>query len=328
MKNQKAFPGVGGFPCLAPRDQYPDGVYYLNSARSCLHQFLKAAKPEIVYFPRFVCPSFLSYANRLDIKFEFYSIDEHFLPLVSDLSVANTNSLIVYVNYFGICSAQVEYVINKFGRQRVIIDNSQSYSFEKENSLATIYSPRKFFPLSDGGILFSDLKVDLCAEFSSINLNYFEEKIRGHHDIAYASFKTSENELAAMGPLALGEYSLRLLESFLSDKHLLTMRETFFRELDELFGSKNLIKYAFDSKNKNFPLCYPLQTTVAIPASKLVEKKVFSAVYWPTLNDSELNNFELKLKNQTIFLPLSNIRDRGDFEFLIETMSDLLSDQI
>ena len=97
---------------------------------------------------------------------------------------------------------------------------------------------------------------------------------------------------------------------------------------EDLNQSKNLIKYAFDSKNKNFPLCYPLQTTVAIPASKLVEKKVFSAVYWPTLNDSELNNFELKLKNQTIFLPLSNIRDRGDFEFLIETMSDLLSDQI
>ena len=165
-------------------------------------------------------------------------------------------------------------------------------------------------------------------EFGSFNLNHFEEKIRGDHEAAYASFKTSENELGKMGPLALNEYSLRLLQTFLSDKHLLSIRELFYQELDERFGLLNSISGAFNNSYQKFPLCYPLQTLGALHASTLVDKKVFAPVYWPTLADKELNEFELRLIDKTVFLPLSNIRDRRDFEYLMETVSDLLVDQM
>ena len=324
MENQRIFSGVGGFPYLVPDKKPQQGLYYLNSARSCLYYLLKAAKPKTVYFPRFVCSSFLSYSLKLGINFKFYSIDDEFLPLVSESEVLGNNSLIVYVNYFGICSAQVEYVINKFNDQRVIVDNSQSYSFKKENALATIYSPRKFFPLSDGGMLFSDIKVEVPHEFGSINLNHFDQKSRGFHEAAYAGFKSSEDELANAGPLALGEYSLRLLQSFLGDRGSLSVRETFFKELDERFGSINLLKGKFDNPSQKFPLCYPLQVSPAVHASTLVEKKVFAPVYWPTLANTELNAFELSLVEETVNLPLSNIYDRRDFEYLITTISSLV----
>jgi hypothetical protein len=325
MGNQRSVSGVGGFPHFMPPKKSQKGLYYLNSARSCLYCLLKAIKPKTVYFPKFVCSSFLSYSLELDIDFRFYSIDENFLPLVSKRAVSDSNSLIIYVNYFGICSAQAEYVINKFNSQRVIIDNSQSYSFKKENALATIYSPRKFFPLSDSGMIFSDIKVEVPNEFGSINLSHFDKKSRGFHDAAYTDFLACEDMLANAGPLALSDYSLRLLQSFLGDRKSLSIREIFFKELDERFGSINLLKGKFDNSSQKFPLCYPLQLSPAIHTSTLVEKRVFAAIYWPNLANTDLNTFELSLIKETVNLPLSNIYDQRDFEYLIETVSSLIN---
>lgn len=325
MSDQESFSGVGGFPYLNSQKKTHKDLYYFNSARSCLFHFLKTVRPETVYFPRFVCSSFLSYSLELDINFKFYSIDENFLPLVSKRDLENSKSLLVYVNYFGICSAQVDYVINKFNSKRVIIDNSQSYNFKKENALATIYSPRKFLPLSDSGMLFSEITVEVPDEFGSFNLIHLDQKNRGLHDAAYASFKDSEDELANIGPLALNQYSQILLESFLNDKQSLSIREKYYNDLDKHFGSINLLSDKFNDSSHKFPLCYPLQVSPAVHASAFVQKKVFAPVYWPNLDKTDLNAFELSLVDQTVNLPLSNIYNRRDFEYLISTVSSLVS---
>ena len=121
-------------------------------------------------------------------------------------------------------------------------------------------------------------------------------------------------------PLALGKSSLRLLETFLRDKQLLAVRQRYFEEPNERLGSLNLIEGAFDNSRKKIPLCCPLQTTFDVYVSTLIKKKIYFPNYWPTLANNDLNKFELRLKNQALFLPLSNIKVRSNFIFLLSAL--------
>ena len=325
MENQIPHPSLGGFPRLFPRANKPKGVYYYNSARSCLYHLLKTLKPESVFLPRYLCASFIDYAQYLDVEFKFYSINKNFLPELSLNSIKNRNCLIVYVNYFGICSSQVKYVLDEFKNHRIVIDNSHSYKFEAEEAIATIYSPRKFFPISEGGLLFSDIKLETTADFSVPNLDYFEDCLRGDTDLAFEKFKENEELLGSAGPLMLGEYSYRILTTFLAEKHLLSSRAAFFAELEDRFGALNLLSHVIDGTNSIYPLCYPLQTSCKLDNRQLIERRIFAPTYWPNLADYQINEFETGLKNQTCFLPLSNIKSHSHFKHLTDTVEDILT---
>lgn len=314
----------GGFPRLFPTADKSRGVYHYNSARSCLYHLLRTLKPDTVLLPRYLCASFLDYAQNLDVEFEFYSIDKNFLPEITSNSLKLRDCVIIYVNYFGICSSQVNHVIDEFRNHKVVIDNSQSFKFEAEDAIATIYSPRKFFPVSEGGILFTDIKVDTCSEFSVSNLDYFEDCLKGDLDLAFEKFKENEKMLGLTGPLMLGEYSYRILTTFLSEKHLLSSRAAFFAEFEERLGTQNLLSPMGDCTNPIYPLCYPLQTSVKLNVKQLIKRRIFAPTYWPTLANNDLNEFETKLKTQTCFLPLSNIGSDRNFKFLIKAVEDIL----
>lgn len=324
MEKKMPHPSFGGFPRLFPSPSISEGVYFYNSARSCLYYLLKTLKPKSVLLPRYLCASFIDYAQNLDIEFQFYSIDENLLPEIPLNSIKNRDCLIVYVNYFGICSSQVKHVIDEFKNYKVVIDNSHSYKFEAEEAIATIYSPRKFFPISEGGLLFSDVKVEKSADFSVPNLDYFEDCLKGDLDLAFEKFKENEKLLGSVGPLMLGEYSYRILTTFLAEKHILSSRAAFFAELEESFGSWNLLSPLSDGTNLIYPLCYPLQPSFKLDIRQLIERKIFAPTYWPKLADYQLNEFETRLKNQTCFLPLSNIKSYSHFKQLTDTMEDIL----
>jgi hypothetical protein len=315
---------IGGFPRLFPSANKSRGIYYYNSARSCLFYLLKTLKPDTVLLPRYLCASFLDYAQNLDSQFEFYSIDKNFLPEIPRSSLKNRNCLIVYVNYFGVCSSQVKYVTDEFKNHKVVIDNSHSYKFEAEDAIATIYSPRKFFPISEGGLLFSDVKVETCPESSVSNLDHFEGCLKGDKNLAFEKFKENEKLLGLAGPLMLGEYSYRILTTFLSEKHLLSSRAVFFAKLEDRFGAQNLLSPMGGGTSPNYPLCYPLQTSFKLDVQQLIERRVFAPTYWPNIVDDQLNEFETGLKNQTCFLPLSNIKSHSHFKYLIDTVEDIL----
>ena len=226
------------------------------------------------------------------MDFRFYSIDEEFVPIIDNTIVNRLDALVVYVNYFGLCAKQVDYVIEQFGSQRVVVDSSQSYKFEPEKALATIYSPRKFFPLPDGGMLFTDVPIDMPSDFSPVQLGHFEKRLRGENEDALTSFRDSEAALAASGPLSCSHFSLRLLQSFLDDKSFLCAREKYFDALDEKFGSLNRLNKAFSKSHATFPLCYPILTSDKIDLEQLISQGIYTPIYWPTLADRDISRFE------------------------------------
>ncbi|WP_264554527.1 hypothetical protein [Flavobacterium sp. N1946] len=96
----------------------------LNTSRNCLEYILFGRNYQLVFIPYFTCEAILEPFNKLNIQFEFYSIDENLEPIF-DFNKLDSNAAFLYTNYFGL----KDNYIKELAAQDVnlIIDNSQSF---------------------------------------------------------------------------------------------------------------------------------------------------------------------------------------------------------
>lgn len=115
-----------------------------------LKYILKTRNPKKVFIPNFICDSVIEPLDELKINYEFFNIDENF-EIVQDV-ILKENEMIFYVNYFALKSKYIEKLTHKYNNN-LIIDNTQAFFEKPLKDIDTIYSPRKFFGVSDGGYL-------------------------------------------------------------------------------------------------------------------------------------------------------------------------------
>ena len=65
------------------------------------------------------------------------------------------------MNYFGVCEKVQDELLLKYNSEQLVFDHSQAFFTPPKKCLATIYSPRKFFGVPDGGLLFTEVKIQL-----------------------------------------------------------------------------------------------------------------------------------------------------------------------
>ena len=124
---------------------YPDGIY-LNTCRNGIIYLIRALGIKRLHVPYFTCQVVTDTIQKEKCKVIKYFLDENLMP-TTDFTV---DEFVIYNNYFGVSGAKVNELSSIY--PNLIIDNAQAF-YSKPNCRATIYSPRKFFGLPDGGIL-------------------------------------------------------------------------------------------------------------------------------------------------------------------------------
>jgi len=61
----------------------------------------------------------------------------------------------VVVNYFGLCDDVVAEAQTRHAPEQIVVDNAQAFFAAPTRCRASLYSPRKFFGVPDGGFLHS-----------------------------------------------------------------------------------------------------------------------------------------------------------------------------
>ena len=129
--------------------------------------------------------------KKTQIDYKYFSIDEN-------LEIINVDDLkegdyILYINYFGIKNVYINSLINKYG-EKLIIDNSQSFFSKFGNNVSSIYSPRKFFGVSDGAYLVGSISGEIELEIDhSVNRM---EHLLGRIDGSASAFFRQRRELS------------------------------------------------------------------------------------------------------------------------------------
>ncbi len=293
-----------------------------NSARSALKVILGALRPKKVWLPAYTCDAVVHSVEQLGIKQEFYRITS---TLDVDASViVESDECILVVDYFGLSGGAIYRSLRRFGHRNTIVDCSQAYFSEYSEALATIYSPRKFFGLPDGGLLFSDDPRIKQPEFrdttSESRMGHLISRITESPEAAYQKYQDAEKAICELPVHGMSRLTERLLRSVNYDAARVA-RTRNAQYLDKKLREYN--KLSLEIGEDIAPLCYPfLPNTATASRAELIKSRVFVPSYWPeVLQRSEEGSFEWDMVTNGLFLPCDQRYTEEDMERLVSLLA-------
>lgn len=272
-----------------------------QSARAAFLALLCTWRPERVWLPWYVCASMVESTAQAGVPLARYAIDRTMRVLDADV---RPGDWLVYVNYFGLCDDGVEDAVTRFGAQQVIVDNSQAFFSRPADALATLYSPRKYFGVPDGGYLLTDLPMSEPAERDTDSAQHgvhLLKRLGAGAEAGYADFRAAEARLQGQVPKAMSTLTQRLL-ACVDYAAVREARSRNFAALHSALGSSN----HFPTVGSDRPpaLCYPYGPVAQGTREALQAQRIYTPCYWPEVAaDAAVPAFEASLARDMLFLP-------------------------
>ena len=303
---------------------YPQARRF-QSARASFLALLRAGKPKRVWMPHYICDSMLAPLRQAGVEFIFYSINAQFE--ISDDFELSGGDWLFYVNYFGVCSRNIDRIMSRFDKNQVVLDYSQSFYAAPRECLATIYSPRKFFGVPDGGLLVTNLPIAISPEIESASVGrstYLLKRLAGSAESGYADYQKAEQSLVEFEPYQMSSLTRRILNS-VDFKEVKIRRNSNFHFLHERLGKIN--KLLIDPLSIDGPLCYPFFIAQSGIRERLISERVFVATYWPDVLDRVSDtSCEASLVKNILPLPCDQRYGKEQMKKIIEIFSEFFSE--
>lgn len=293
-----------------------ENAFTFQSARTALLVALKASGAQRLWLPHFICASVIDQAKAGGLDICFYALNAN-LGVSDEVALADSDVLL-YVNYFGICNGQVANVLARFDPMQVILDNSQAFYTAPGACLATIYSPRKFFGVPDGGLLITSMPIDMPDDVdtgSAERMRGLIKRLASTPEAGYADYQHAESSLVGAAPKRMSVLTERLLRAvdFESAKR---RRRANFAALHVALGERN--ELTINLEQIDAPLCYPFLPRAAAFKAQLIEHRVFVPTYWPeVLLRGNTPQFEARLVQSLHPLPCDQRYQQDDMNRII-----------
>lgn len=316
---------IGGyfeFELAQGSGEYHRGALRYQSARSALLALLREGKPSAIWIPRYACRTITDAAIAAGVPVRRYEIDQQFK--VYNAQPAEDHWLL-YVNYFGLCSQSVLDTLRRFNPDKVVIDNSQAFFRKPAECLATIYSPRKFFGVPDGGYLFTRLSMsepDEIDEGSVDRCRHLLMRLGGAVEEGYLEYLAAETTLLAMEPRRMSDLTQALL-SRISYDEISERRRKNFLWMQRMVPDSNRLHLLM--QEDDVPLCYPLLSNNTFSVHRLHAMRIYVPKYWPeVLECAEASAFERQLAEKTLFLPCDQRMTEIQLRRVIDAVSTIV----
>ncbi len=286
-------------------DPFPN-TYKFQSGRAALRAVLEASDIKSVFLPVYICDAVVQAAVDSGVVIERYELDDFLYPknLPNPLP---EKSVVLYVNYFGLCDKNVDCLLGEIQKKQLIIDNSHSLFSSSKNTMAAIYSVRKFIGVPDGGLLVSNLlDIKMPESEDEVSLERMRAlllRVAYSARAGYMSYVKNEKTLNNTKPLRMSRLTNRLMASIDMTMVKRVRRENFLELAGQL---DNVNKFKWLISLDSVPLCYPLLLNENVDRIKkiLIEKGVFIPTYWPEVKSrAAYNSLEYRLTNHCLFVP-------------------------
>jgi hypothetical protein len=306
---------IGGFLELElnNKGEYHSNALRLNSGRSCLLYILRAQKPSKVYVPYYCCNSILEPIQSEGCDYEFYNIDEEF-EIATELLLTK-NEKLLYINYYGLKTNYIELLANQYG-QALIVDNTQGFFVDPIKGVDTLYSPRKFFGVSDGGYLYTDEKLnekfeqDYSTE-TAIHLLGRRDKSASDY---YDNYIKSEERLINQPIKLMSQLTRSILNSIDYGSAILKRERNYWflhsnlKEFNQLRIDLNIIEG---------PMVYPFLYAKRGIRNSLINKRIYIAKYWSEVKKNDgCSTYTKNLVDHLIPLPIDHRYTIKDMEIV------------
>lgn len=298
--------------------QFHEDAIKLNCARNCLAYLLKSCNIQKIYIPYFLCNSVWKTCKRYGVDFEFYHIDENFMPVIPNEDFSR--KWLYVVNYYGQLSN--DHILKiKENVQNLIIDNVQAFFQPPVEHVHTIYTCRKYFGVSDGAYLYTDSKLNEFFEtdisYKKINflLGRFEKSANEFYQEYVLNNESFENEPIKQ----MSHLTENLLRSF-DYKKIANRRSNNFLYLHERLKSINQINLVIPFGAFSYPLLIANGEDIR---KKMQKNNIYIPLLWPdVLENCNKNSVEYNFANNILPFPIDQRYNFQEMDYLISNLKN------
>jgi len=276
----------------------------LNSARSGIYHACRLLDCSSILIPHYLCPSVKNFLTVHKINVEFYSINDDFEPREV---VQKPGQAFLLVNYFGILSYdRMTLLARRF--DNVIIDNSAGFFFKPLDNIYSIYSPRKFFGVPDGGYVVGPGAERMTSEYdqdrSSDTSLFLLKRIEYGLTATYHDRMINEERINNSGILRMSILSRALLNNI----DYLSIRQRRYENYllaHEQLKDINLIDPSLFCDDLSVPMVYPLVLRDDTMTEKLKKNSIYVGRLWKhVLDQVNESTFEAFLSKYLVPVPI------------------------
>lgn len=305
---------IGGYFELertSGKEYYPN-LIAVNNARNGLLYLLKIRKIKKIYIPYFLCDSISKLCEREGYEYEYYSINNSFLPIFNK-ELSNEEYLYV-VNFYGQLSKKIILNLKKTFKN-IILDNVQAFFQKPIKGIDAIYSCRKFFGVPDGGYVHTDFihSFELEKDKSKDRMKHLLGRFEGGAIEYYQDFKENDLMFENCPLLFMSDLTHNILCG-IEYKAIIKKRNANYKILNDELGSKNALNLII----QNGPYCYPFYCKNGMEVKKkLAEKKIYIATLWPNVLNLD-NTLEKDYAENILPLPCDQRYTKEDMNSILE----------
>ena len=294
-----------------------EGAIALNCGRNTLAYLIEAKGIEKIKVPKFLCDTVREVCEKEKISISFYSITRDFLP--EELTL-EADEWLYLVNFYGqLDNDTIRDYVEKY--ERVIVDHAQAYFQMPLENVDTLYTCRKFFGVADGGILYTDTKLDreIPQDESFDRMGFVLGRFERSASEFYAE-AASNNDFFADEPIKLMSKLTENLLHGIDYEAVKQKRTRNFEILHEAFGKINPLKLTVPQGAFMYPLYLENGGEIR---RKLQAKKIFIPTLWPDVfehcDESEL---EYDYAKNILPIPVDQRYDEEDMKYIIKAVFD------
>lgn len=295
--------GIGGYFGLELNNtgEFHGDALKLNTGRNALEYILRAKGYKKLFLPFFTCDVLLEPLKKLNMAYEFYSINENFEPKF-DYGQIESQDAFLYINYFGLKDSFVKELTQHCAN--LIIDNSLSFYTAPIKNIDTFYSPRKYFGVADGAYLYCDkvLSKTLEQDYSFDRFNHLLLRIDKGPEFGYPYFVANNDSLKMQSIKTMSNLTQSILANVDYEKSK-EIRKTNFNFLHKALKHSN--KLNINDLEVNAPMIYPYWSKNKELRKRLLLDKIYIPVYWESVqNYSAPESLEVQFTNEITYLPI------------------------
>lgn len=306
--------GYFGLELTQGKEYHADAIK-LNTGRNALEYILLAKQYKKIYLPYYTCDVLLQPIKKLDIVAEFYNINKDFEPLF-DFSTLKKNEVFLYTNYFGLKERYITKLSKKV--KNLIVDNAQAFFAKPINGADTLYSPRKFFGVSDGGYVYCSkkIKTKLKQDVSHQRFQHLLVRLDESAEEGYPIFSKNDASLDINLLMQMSNLTQQMLKS-IDYKSIAKQRLQNYLYLKNALDSINTLKFTVNKQT--VPLVYPFYSTNTELRKKLINHHIYTAQYWQSvLNTVTKNSIEYDYTKHIIHLPIDQRLNKQQLDTIIK----------
>ena len=297
--------------------EYHMTPFRFNTAHHALRFLLREREIRTIYLPRYICPVVFEACREENVEAFWYDVDMNFRPVSETVP---KDAWFYFINYYGQFD-EVEIRALQKRHPYMIVDNIQAFFQKPVLGLDTIYTCRKFFGVSDGAYLYTNLSrthyEQLPFDESCERIDHLVGRFERDASSFYSSMQKVEKSLIHQPIRRMSHLTQNFLRGF-DYGHIIKARTKNFARLHQFLSEDNLL--SVHSVDGGY--MYPFMVKGASKIRKeLIAQKIYVPLLWPNEDvERDVGSIAWKLTHDILPLPIDQRYNVEDMDVIAEAV--------